>query len=87
MKFSIDSDSVIYFDEDQITQVLTNILSNAIKFCPVTNGEIQIELIENDDKIQISITDNGPGIPVKRLRPHLRQILSIGKSEHQKTYW
>ncbi len=63
MKFSIDSDSVIYFDEDQITQVLTNILSNAIKFCPVTNGEIQIELIENDDKIQISITDNGPGIP------------------------
>ncbi len=50
------------FDKDRIFQVLSNLLSNALKYSPV-GGEIIIELkeMENGDNI-FSITDNGRGI-------------------------
>lgn len=58
------------FDKDRIYQVLSNLLSNALKFSPV-GGEIIIELeeTENGDTI-FSITDSGPGIPGSSL-PHI----------------
>jgi predicted ATPase/signal transduction histidine kinase/ActR/RegA family two-component response regulator len=53
-------------DPDRISQILINILSNAIKFT-LENGEIQISysVTETDDskaKLEISVHDNGIGI-------------------------
>ncbi|TBX65557.1 sodium:proline symporter [Flavobacterium silvisoli] len=52
-----------YYDEDRIVQVLTNLISNAIKFCPEEEGLITIQVTEKDDFIQTSVHDNGKGIP------------------------
>jgi K+-sensing histidine kinase KdpD len=49
-------------DRGRIEQVLTNILSNAIKFAP-KQSEIDVHLSEADSRIQICIADRGPGIP------------------------
>ncbi len=49
-------------DPDRLTQVLTNILSNAIKFSPL-GGEVAISLEETEGRAQISVRDQGPGIP------------------------
>jgi Na+/proline symporter/signal transduction histidine kinase len=51
-----------FYDEDRITQVLNNLLSNAINFCPNQDGAIAIFIRETDRIIQVAIEDNGKGI-------------------------
>ena len=51
-----------YYDEDRIFQVITNLVSNAIKFCPENQGLITIQISEKEDVIQTSVIDNGKGI-------------------------
>jgi signal transduction histidine kinase len=53
--------SQVEIDRWRIEQVLTNILSNAIKFTP-KQGQVNVRLSETEDCLQISIADNGPGI-------------------------
>ncbi|MBV1923916.1 MAG: HAMP domain-containing histidine kinase, partial [Flavobacteriaceae bacterium] len=53
----------IKFDEDRILQVLTNLFSNAIKFCEAEKGKIRINCIIKKKRIEIHIIDNGKGIP------------------------
>jgi len=54
----------VYFDPDRMTQVLMNIVSNAIKFTP-KGGSITIsaKLSEKKDQVEIDIADTGVGIP------------------------
>lgn len=50
-------------DEGRIEQVVTNLLTNAIKFSP-RGSKILLKLNETtDDQIFISVVDHGPGIP------------------------
>lgn len=51
-------------DEALFTQVLNNILQNAIKFSPL-NSTITIHTAEEDSGNQIVVTDQGSGIPEK----------------------
>lgn len=49
-------------DAGRIKQILYNLLSNAIKFTPA-EGEIVLRVMtEGDDRIRLSVCDNGPGI-------------------------
>jgi PAS domain S-box-containing protein len=48
-------------DHERLQQVFWNLLSNAIKFTP-KNGRIQIQLERINSHIEITISDNGPGI-------------------------
>lgn len=51
----------IYIDPDKITQLLTNLISNAIKYTP-QKGKIDVELKEKKDWVEISVSDTGRGI-------------------------
>jgi signal transduction histidine kinase len=51
-----------FYDEDRIFQVITNLISNAIKFCPEQNGLITIQTVQLDNEIKTLIIDNGKGI-------------------------
>ncbi|MGA2056330.1 MAG: ATP-binding protein [Bradyrhizobium sp.] len=52
-------------DADRLSQVLTNLMSNAIKFSP-PDGEvvIAIEKERKSDAVRITVRDHGPGISV-----------------------
>ena len=52
----------VVFDEDRISQVVTNILSNALKYTP-TGGVITLRLAPAGEGVEIDIADTGPGIP------------------------
>jgi Na+/proline symporter/signal transduction histidine kinase len=60
----IESKSVVqaFYDEDRIVQVITNLVSNAIKFCPETDGLITIQIKEMNNFIHTFVQDNGKGI-------------------------
>ncbi len=51
------------YDEDRMLQVLTNLLSNALKFSEPEKGVIMIDAHQKQHMIEVSIEDNGKGIP------------------------
>jgi two-component system, OmpR family, clock-associated histidine kinase SasA len=53
----------VYADEELVRQVLVNLLDNANKYTPV-GGQINVSMLHRTtQKIQVSVCDNGPGIP------------------------
>src|SRR6185312_11713728 len=54
-------DKTIYSDRDRISQVLVNLISNAIKYSPYTD-KIVINSSVEDDKIKVCVQDFGVGI-------------------------
>jgi two-component system sensor histidine kinase ChiS len=59
----LDSDTIM--DSARITQVLRNILSNAIKFTPT--GTIRVSLVKQGKNLQVSVRDDGIGVPANEL--------------------
>ncbi|MHB1922940.1 MAG: sensor histidine kinase, partial [Chitinophagaceae bacterium] len=54
----------IFADKTEINRLFTNLLQNAIQSIPEERpGLISIHVLENDNKIRVSISDNGIGIP------------------------
>jgi Na+/proline symporter/nitrogen-specific signal transduction histidine kinase len=49
-------------DLDRLIQVLLNLLSNALKFCPEEKGRVEVTLTEAAGLVRIDVRDNGPGI-------------------------
>ena len=55
-------------DNTRIEQVLINLISNAMDFCPKNNGKINIKLrLEDNTHARISVIDNGIGISKSKL--------------------
>ncbi len=61
-----------------IIQVLVNLIDNAIKYTP-SGSVICIRGIKKDGKAQISVEDDGPGIP-EEMKPHIFEMFYTGKT-------
>ncbi|MEK7808975.1 MAG: ATP-binding protein [Chloroflexota bacterium] len=57
---------IIHGDEERLRQVMTNLLSNAIKYSP-DGGSITIKGVADSDKVTITVSDQGPGLPADEL--------------------
>lgn len=60
-KSELESPLTIKADQFYTSQIVENLLSNAIKFSK-KNTEIKIEIQENTGFVQISVSDQGPGL-------------------------
>ena len=68
IKVDVPSDPVlVWYDAQQIEQVLINLLGNAIQAMK-NGGTIRINLSRSESSIALSVQDNGVGIPEKNLQ-------------------
>lgn len=64
--YLIDEAVFVDIDPDRITQVLDNIMNNAIKYSP-DGGTIISRMVVSENEVIISIKDEGMGIPAEDL--------------------
>ena len=57
-----DSDVVVYADPGRLMQVITNLISNAVKFTS-PNGNVDVSVIQRGEVVRVTVTDYGPGVP------------------------
>jgi signal transduction histidine kinase len=60
----------VHADRDRLIQVIVNLLSNAAKFCDPADGRVTVEAENSEGGIQVSVADNGPGVP-----PHEQEAI------------
>ena len=59
-----DTELMVCADPDAVTQVINNLLTNVIMHCPKgTNVTIANRYVKFDNAVEISVADDGPGIP------------------------
>ena len=66
-------------DEDRITQVLVNLVANAIQYTP-EGGDVTISTARVDDEIHISVKDTGIGIPPEHIGNLFTRFYRVDKS-------
>jgi len=77
---TLDSDieavGTVLADEHRVEQVVTNLVSNALKFTPA-KGRISVTLSRTDHHARLVVSDTGEGIPSEFL-PHIFEPFSQG---------
>jgi signal transduction histidine kinase/DNA-binding response OmpR family regulator len=63
---TIEAHTIIEIDKEKLEKILTNLISNALKFTPL-NGAILIEGYLVEHELQFKISDSGNGIPKEEL--------------------
>lgn len=76
-------DIAIEADKDRITQVLTNLIENAIKFSPA-NESILVSGVLEDEHIHLKVTDRGAGIPKKDMEKIFNRFYQVDSSTKRK---
>ncbi|AVR00996.1 cell wall metabolism sensor histidine kinase WalK [Oceanobacillus iheyensis] len=74
---------LVWLDKDKMTQVLDNIISNAIKYSP-EGGTIQLKVENNRHHILVSIQDQGMGIAYDKLEKIFERFYRADKARTRK---
>ena len=70
---------MIYADPNRITQVLENLISNAIKFSK-PGGKVTIELVERERECELIVSDLGKGIAAEDLERIFGKFYQVAES-------
>jgi signal transduction histidine kinase len=73
------ADVVVWADKAKVEQILVNLLGNAAKF--TNQGGITLECDWHDsERVSISVTDTGVGIPADHLEKIFEPFVQVGRS-------
>ncbi len=67
-------------DKNRLMQVLSNLMSNAVKFSP-KNGQVSLSVSQKNGNFCLSVTDNGPGIPIEFKETIFEKFTQIDSSD------
>ncbi len=92
-EMKVSEDVKIQCDPQRINQVLGNLIKNSIDFVPHDNGNINVRAeyyndpsdtnqntVQKNNKILITVADNGPGIPPDKIDSMFRKFYQIDTS-------
>lgn len=72
----------VSFDPARILQVLTNLLSNALKFTG-TGGKVMVTLETEGDDLRFGVADSGIGIPVDQLTAVFERYKQVHRNDRR----
>jgi len=86
LNLTIDShlESELYGDILRIRQIISNLISNAIKFTP-KNGFIKIDILSKDEILMVSVEDNGIGISKDEIGNIFTPFVQVNHYEKHKS--
>ncbi len=76
----------VYADEELIRQLIGNLLDNAIKYTP-KRGKITLSVLHRtNQKVQVSVSDTGPGIPTEKRERIFEDSFRLQRDRSQEGY-
>ena len=76
---SVDESLVVRGRTDELTQVLGNLLQNAVRYTP-EGGRVRVEASRNPEGIVVQVSNSGPGIPPDDLLHVWERFYRVEKS-------
>jgi NtrC-family two-component system sensor histidine kinase KinB len=68
-------------DENKIMWVLSNLVANALRYVPDGNGHIRLSADRVGQYIHLSVSDNGPGIPLEYQSKIFHKFVQVSGQE------
>ncbi len=64
-RFALEApaEPAVEFDREHLHQVMWNLLRNAVRYARAEPGAVRIRVARFGDRIELSVIDNGPGVP------------------------
>lgn len=76
----------IAFDSDAVTQIVVNLLDNAVKYSSNSNDKtITVRTRSDDEFVLIEVEDHGPGIPHRQRKKVFQEFYRIGAEATRET--
>jgi len=72
---------VVPCEKTRLTQVLQNLISNAIKYIDKPDGKVRIAAVEKEDCWVFRVADNGPGIETQHFERIFKMFQTLSSSE------
>jgi signal transduction histidine kinase len=72
-------------DEEKVRTVLRNLLENAFKYSLPDSHPVEVSAAENDERVVIRVTDDGPGIPDRDIPSLFEPFFRVDRSRSKKT--
>jgi two-component system clock-associated histidine kinase SasA len=77
---------LVHADDNKIRQVIANLLDNAIKYTPA-HGTIRLQVLHRTtQKVQVTISDTGPGIPTEDQRVIFTDTVRLLRDQQKEGY-
>ncbi|EPY2278152.1 sensor histidine kinase [Clostridium sporogenes] len=84
--FDTDTEEkIIACDKDMIERVVLNLISNSVKYKQSGRGCIQVTVQDKEDKVIISVKDNGIGIPKNMQKNVFNRFVQSNRKEYDLT--
>ena len=86
VRISLSSDpgiDTVVADERRVRQVISNLLTNAVKFAP-PGGTVDVGVSRVDGEVRVSVSDNGPGIAPEDQRRIFEEFQQAAAGKEQR---
>lgn len=77
-------DTAVNGDKDKISQVIVNLMSNALKYT-LKGGKVEVDLLEDDQYVKLSVKDTGIGISETDLSYVFERFYRVDESRNKLT--
>jgi signal transduction histidine kinase len=85
LEFRFDPGVTATGDRELLIQLFANLVENAIRHCP-SGARIEVVALRHDGWVEVSVSDNGPGIPAEMRAKVLQRFVRLENSRTSPGY-